>query len=253
LRLALAAALSFLPLGALRAADLPPPRSADEAVHYQRCLEEARGAPQKGLDEARNWKNAGGGFPADHCAAVALFAMQRYPEAAQAFEALGGAMMDEKRELRAGAMAQAGQCWLLAGDARKALAAFDAALHFTPGDADLYVDRARADADAKDLRAAVADLDEALTLAPGYAEALIYRASAYRQLGDLAHARADVEAALKAVPDDVAGFLERGNIRRLQDDPAGARADWQHVENLAPGTPAAAAAQQNLARLDSEK
>jgi tetratricopeptide (TPR) repeat protein len=249
LRVAVAAALSFLSVAGARAADLPAPRSEEASAHYQRCLDDARSAPQKGLDEARDWRNGGGGFPADHCAAVALFALRRYAEAAQSFEALGGAMMEEKRELRAGAMEQAGQSWLLAGDARKAKAAFDAALHFTPNDPDLYVDRARAEAEAKDFAGAVADLDQALTLAPGRAEALIYRASAYRQLGDLAHARADVEAALKEVPDDVAGFLERGNIRRLQDDPAGARTDWERVAKLAPDSPAAAAAKENLARL----
>jgi tetratricopeptide (TPR) repeat protein len=252
-RVAVAAALSVLSLALARAADLPPPKEQENDAHYQRCLDDARSAPQKGLDEALDWKSGGGGFPADHCAAVALFALQRYPEAAQAFEALAGAMMEEKRGLRAGAMEQAGQSWLLAGEAKKARAAFDGALHFTPEDPDLYIDRARADADAKDLPSAVADLDEALTLAPGNAEALIYRASAYRQLGDLAHAREDIDAALKEVPDDAGGYLERGNIRRLEDDPAGAKDDWQRVVKLAPDTPAAAAAKDNIARLATEK
>ncbi|HUK58329.1 MAG TPA: hypothetical protein VLV50_03790 [Stellaceae bacterium] len=253
MRLAVAAALSLLTFAAARGADLPAPSDTAERAHYQRCLDDARSAPQKGLDEAHDWKNAGGGFPADHCAAVALFALHRYAEAAQSFEALGGAMMDKKRELRAGALEQAGQAWLLADEAQKAKAAFIAALHFTPNDPDLYIDRARADAEAKDFAGAVADLDEALTLAPGRAEALVYRASAYRQLGDLAHARTDADAALKEVPDDAAGFLERGNIKRLQDDPAGARADWERVERLAPNSPAAAAAKANLARLATEK
>ncbi len=253
MRFAVAAALLLISIAGARAADLPPPRSDEDSAHYQRCLDDARSAPQKGLDEARDWRNGGGGFPADHCAAVALFALGRYAEAAQAFEALGGAMMDQRRELRASAMAQAGQSWLLAGEAKKAKTAFDAALHFTPNDPDLYIDRARADADAKDLPGAVADLDEALDLAPDRAEALVYRASAYRQLGDLTHARADVDAALKEVPDDAAGILERGNIRRLQDDPTGARADWEAVEKLAPNSPAAAAAKDNIARLASGK
>ena len=253
MRRAVAAALSCLVLAGARAADLPPPPSDQAGSHYERCLDDARSAPQKGLAEARDWRNAGGGFPADHCAAVALFALRRYPQAAQSFEALAGAMMNEKGELRAGAMEQAGQSWLLAGEPKKAQAAFDAALHFTPQDAELYIDRARADNDAKELPAAIADLDEALALAPGNADALVYRASAYRQLGDLAHARADIEAALKEVPDDAGGYLERGNIRRLQDDPTGARADWEEVEKLAPDSPAADAAKDNITRLATEK
>jgi tetratricopeptide (TPR) repeat protein len=234
-----------------RAADLPQTSPAAEQAHYDQCLDDARASPQKGYAEAQAWRNAGGGFPADHCAAVALFALHRYTEAGQAFEALAGAMMGDRAALRAGAMEQAGESWLLANEPKKALAAFGAALQFTPQDANLYIARARADAEEKDWKAAIADLDESLALTPGKVEALVYRASAYRQLGDLPRARTDIDAALKEVPDDADGLLERGNIKRLQDDLAGAREDWQRVEQLTPGSLAAAAAKDNLARLES--
>jgi tetratricopeptide (TPR) repeat protein len=249
LRLAARALVIAWLLGPLAAAAAPasPPAAAD--AHYQFCLDTARRAPKDGLAQAEDWRNDGGGFPAEHCAAVALFGLKRFAEAAKRFEALAGVMMTEKPELRAGAMEQAGQAWLLAGEPAKARAAFDGALHFTPQDPDIFIDRARADAEAKDFAAAVADLDSALAIAPQRAEALIYRASAYRQLDQLDRARDDIEAALKAVPDDVAGLLERGNIRRLAGDRAGAGADWARVEKLAPNSPAAAAAKQNLARL----
>jgi tetratricopeptide (TPR) repeat protein len=238
-------------LAPARGAGLPPASPADAQAHYDRCLDDARASPQKGYDEAQAWRNAGGGFPADHCAAVALFALHRYTEAAQAFEALSGAMMADRASLRAGAMEQAGESWLLADEPKKALAAFGAALQFTPQDPNLYIARARADAEEKNWKTAIGDLDEALAIAPGKVDALVYRASAYRELGDLPHARTDIDAALREVPDDAAGLLERGNIRRLQDDLAGAREDWQRVDQLAPGSPAAAAAKGNLARLEA--
>lgn len=245
-RLPSIALLIAWPLAGAAALAIAP---SDASLHYQQCLDAARGAPKDGLAQAEDWRNDGGGFPAEHCAAVALFGLKRFAEAAQRFEALAGAMMSERPTLRAGALEQAGQAWILAGDPGRARAAFDAALHFTPNDPELFIDRARADAEAKDFRTAIADLGGALALAPQRADALIYRASAYRQLDQLDRAQADIDAALKAVPDDVAGLLERGNIRRLAGDRAGAGADWRQVEKLSPNSPAAAAAKDNLARL----
>ncbi|HXQ50673.1 MAG TPA: hypothetical protein VN802_06230 [Stellaceae bacterium] len=233
-------------------ADEKPKPPLDASTHYERCLDAARRAPQAGLAEAEDWRNANGGFPAEHCRAVALFALKRYADAAIAFEALAGAMMNKAASLRAGAMEQAAQAWILAAEPAKARGALDAALRFTPNDPDIFIDRARADADANDFAAAVADLDSALALAPQREDALVYRASAYRQLDRLDRARADIDAALKIAPDDVSGLLERGNIGRLMGDRTGAAADWQRIEKLAPGSPAAAAAAANLARLAAE-
>jgi tetratricopeptide (TPR) repeat protein len=242
------------PLVAAAAAAEPPRPMAplDPDVHYGKCLDAARQAPKDGLAQAEDWHNDGGGFPADHCAAVALFGLKRFAEAAQRFEALAGAMMKEKPALRAGALEQAGQAWLLAGDAKRARQAFDAALSYTPKDPDLFIDRGRADAEAQDFKTALADLDRALALAPARADALIYRGAAYRQLDQLDRARTDIDAALKAVPDNVDGLLERGNIRRLAGDAPGAGDDWRRVQKLAPNSPAAVAAKANLARLAAD-
>lgn len=219
----------------------------DENAHYLRCLDAARRTPQAGLAAAEDWGRAGGGFPAEHCQAVALFVLKRYAEAAQGFEALAGKMMQRSPALRAGALEQAGQAWLLANRPDAARAAFDAALSFTPDDPDLLIDRARAHGEAQDFVDAIADLDAALKLAPRRADALVYRASSYRQQGELKRARADIDAALKRAPDFPEGLLERANIRRLQGDDRGARADWRKIEKLAPGSPAALAAKDNLA------
>jgi tetratricopeptide (TPR) repeat protein len=235
----------------LTGAALPVPEPAD--AHYRRCLDEARAAPEQGLAVAEDWRDAGGGFPAAHCAAVALFGLKRYDEAARQFESLAGAMMQQRPELRAGALEEAGQAWLLAGKPDAARAAFDGALRFTPHDPELFIDRARADSATGAFRDAVTDLDAALAIDPKQADALVYRASAYRQLGVLDRARVDIAAALELVPDHVDGHLERGNIRRLDGDAAGARQDWQEVERLAPHSPAAQSAADNLARLPPGK
>jgi tetratricopeptide (TPR) repeat protein len=255
-RAASGATLALLLLGsgpAWPAQPAPAPAPADDAAQYAKCLDAARKTPAAALTTAEGWRTAGGGFPADHCAAVALFGLQRYPEAAQRFEALAGAMMTRGPDMRAGALQQAGQAWLLANLPAKARSDFDAALSFTPEDPDLLIDRARADAETSNWKVAVADLDRALALAPGRADALVYRASAWRQLGDLDRARTDVAAALAVAPKDAAGLLERGIIRRLAGDAAGAGADWRQVETDAPGSPEAASAKANLARLGADE
>src|SRR6185312_5465049 len=130
-RLLLFALLGALPAAAALA-QAPAIAPGNDAVHYQRCLDAARSAPKEGLAQAEDWRNGGGGFPAEHCAAVAIFGLKRFGEAANRFEALAGAMMKERPALRAGAMEQAGQAWLLAGKPGKARAAFDGGLRYTP-------------------------------------------------------------------------------------------------------------------------
>jgi tetratricopeptide (TPR) repeat protein len=245
-----ALAISLMVGGFARAADKRAVPD-DDSARYQKCLDAARKAPAAALASAEDWRAAGGGFPADHCAAVALFGLARYPQAAERFEALAGAMMQRGPDLRAGALQQAGQAWLLANVPKKARSDFDAALSFTPEDPDLLIDRARGDAESLDWKTAIADLDRALALSPGRADALVYRASAWRQLGDLDRARADIGSALAAAPDDASGLLERGNIRRLTGDAVGAGADWRKVVERAPGSPEAAAAKGNLVRLSA--
>jgi tetratricopeptide (TPR) repeat protein len=240
-------------LGVTAASAAPPaqqrPSAINPASEYGQCLALARKKPAEALKRATAWRNGGGGFPADHCAAVALIGLKRYAEAAERLEALAGAMMGEPAGLRAAALDQAGQAWLLAGEAEKAKTAFDGALAFLPKDPDLLIDRAEAYAEGGRYWDAIDDLNDALAIAPKRADALIYRASAYRRVGGLDLALQDVQQALLLQPDSVPGLLERGNIRRLKGDLAGAKADWLKVEKLAPGSAAASDAKKNLAYL----
>lgn len=229
-----------------------PPAPVPDAEHYDRCLQMAHTDPQKAYDDAQAWHDLGGGFPAQHCAAVALVGLKKYAEAATLLEGLANAMLQQGPDMRADALEQAGQAWLLGNQPNQAKAAFDAALSLKPKDAELLIDRAEAFALGGKFFDAIDDLNTVLDTAPNRVDALVYRASAYRQLGSLDLALDDAERALRLDPNSVAGLLERGNIRRLKNDDAGARADWQRVVQMAPGSAAAASAQDNIARLAAQ-
>jgi tetratricopeptide (TPR) repeat protein len=224
---------------------------AVEADHYARCMDDARRNPAAALESATAWRNSGGGHPAEHCAAVALIGLKRYGEAGKRFDGLADAMIKAPAELRAEVLDQAGQAWLLAGDAARAEGSLTAALALIPEDPDLLTDRAEAYAAQKRYGEAIADLDRALARDGRRVDALIFRASAYRSSGKLDAALRDIDAAVLLAPDDPDALLERGNVRGLKGDDAGARQDWRRVAQLAPNTPAAAAATDNLAKLDN--
>ena len=226
-----------------------PRNSEADAATYDRCLKLAKQNPAAAQSLAQTWHERGGAHPADHCAAVALFGLKRYKEAATRLEALAQAMTTAPAALRADVFDQAGQAWLLAGDPVRAYAAAGQAVSLQPNDPELLLDRAEAAASAGYFDKAIADLDHVLKADPSRVEALIYRASANRKLDRRDAALADVEKALARTPNSVPGLLERGNIRRLNGDLEGARADWERIGQLAPGSQADMAARANIERL----
>ena len=110
---------------------------------------------------------------------MALVELKRYPEAAARLDALGRA--PGMGDLRATVFDQAGNAWMLAGNAAQAVASFSAALALSANDADLYADLARAQAMQKDWREVESDLNAALALQPKRADLLVLRASACRR------------------------------------------------------------------------
>jgi tetratricopeptide (TPR) repeat protein len=233
------------------AAPVGPPRSAEaDAAFYERCMVLAREKPEAGRNEAREWRDRGGGHPAEHCLAVALIGLRQYKDAAGRLEMLGQAMVRAPEELRAEVFEQAAQAWRLAGDPARAYEAAGLALQLRPGDPELLLDRAEMAGAAGLYDKAVADLDRVLTADPSRVEALIYRAAANRALERLDPAFDDISQALKLAPGSVPALLERGNIRSLRGDAEGARLDWERVAAMSPGSPAAAAARKNLETLE---
>jgi tetratricopeptide (TPR) repeat protein len=242
------ASLSVLAL-ILGAAPAGAQRADDMTIVHDHCIAFVHQHPKEGLEKAKQWREQGGGFLADHCIATALFDLKDYAGAGKRFEALATAMMGMPAVQRAATLDQAGQAWLSADDFAHAKADFDAAIAFNGEAPELLVDRASAYAGMKQYWEAIDDLNRAIDLAPRSAEAYIFRASAYRSVEELDLALEDAERGLALAPDNVLGLLERGNVRRLKGDVAGARADWLRVTQLGANTPAGKAAQANLAKL----
>ncbi len=246
LGLALAFALAPRSAAPARAQD----GAAEQEREYQDCMVLARAAPADGLESALAWAAFGGGDGARHCAAVALIGLGQYREAAQRLERLAADLRAGNAALNLDVLVQAGQAWILAGDATRAHAVQSAALDIDPDNVELLLDRGITLATANNYWEAVDDFNRALELAPARPDLLTLRASAYRYLDAFDLARADIALALTHAPNNPDALLERGMLRRLAGDSAGARDDWLRVIGLAEGTPSAEAAQANLAKLD---
>ena len=226
-----------------------PPRLADGA-EYERCLAMLRDDPEGALSFAEAWEATGGGEGARHCAALGQLTIGEPDRAAEQLERLAIGSRGSSAA-RAAVFAQAGQAWMMAGDAGRAFAATTMALTLAPNDADLLTDRSVALGTMRRYSEALSDLDRALALDPDRTEALTFRAAALRNLDRVDEALTAVQRALVLSPDNPEGLLERGILRQLRNDTAGARTDWQRVLSLAPDTPTADLAQQNLALSDA--
>ena len=215
---------------------------------YRACLALARSKPAEGEERALGLIALHGGAPARHCLATAQLGLGRYADAGDTFVDVANETRDPA--LRAEALGQAGNVWVLAGDLPRAVAAFGQAIRQRGNDPDLFIDRAIALAAAANYFEAIDDLNKALELDPKRAEALVFRATAYRYVDAADLAIDDVEAALALKPGLPEALVERGILRRLAGDNAGARSDWIAVLQRAPESPAADAARDNLAKLD---
>jgi tetratricopeptide (TPR) repeat protein len=244
--LALAAAL----LATLLAAAAPNPiQQAADKLRYDTCLGLASSNPAAALGVADKWMEEKGGAPAQHCAAVALAGLKRYPEAAAKLDALGRA--PGMGNLRPQLFDQAGNAWILAGQIDKAIASFEGALALSSNDPDLYGDLARAQAMQSDWTNVEADLTAALALNARRPDLLVLRASARHALHQITGARADIQAALALSPRNPEGLVERGAIERDTGDFTHARADFQAALTFKPGAETEDAARRNLAALDA--
>lgn len=226
--------------------------AAQELNHereYARCMALAPADPNDAFEMATAWKGLGGGDAAEHCAAVALLYSGQTEYAARRLEVLAENMVGAP-EFRGQILAQAGQAWLLAGNAPRAEAALTAAVDLLRGRPEVVIDRAEARAAMGDYKGAVEDLTNAIAADPTRPDAYAFRASAYRYLGDLDKARIDIAAALKLTPKDPAALLERGIINRLAGDDRAARADWLRVLELDPDGEAGRLAQINIEKMD---
>ncbi len=222
-----------------------PPRLADSA-EYERCLALLREDSDAAMAYAEEWAGQGGGEGARHCTALALIGLGAPERAADMLERIARDS-HAGSAARAAVLGQAGQAWMMAGDAARAYGATTMALTLEPQDADLITDRAVALAAMRRYAEALQELDQVLRLEPDRVEAMVFRASALRNLDRTEDAMRTITQALTAAPDNPEALLERGILHQLRGNEAQARADWERVVSVAPDSPAAELAQQNLA------
>lgn len=243
--------LSGLALMAGPALCSPAWAAESASQRYQGCMRMAGLDPSRALATATEWIKTKGGAPAEHCAAVSMVELKRYPEAATRLDALGRA--PDMGNLRPEIFDQAGNAWMMAGDADKAVASFSNALTLSANDADLYADLARAQAMRKDWSEVDADLNEALKLQPRRADLLVLRASARDAEGKLKEARQDVDHALALKPSAPEALVERGEIFKHAGDIDAAKRDFQTVLKVQKNGESADTARVELEELDTGK
>jgi len=231
------------PLPAPPPAAATPPAAAEDIAgvriddpRHLACLAQAASDPAAALREAGQLARSGAVDAGEHCAAAAHLALGEPGEAARRLERLGGGGQAPS-QLRAAWLAQAGQAWMMAGDAQRAYGAATLALVLVPDDIDLLTDRAIASASLGRPFEAIDDLNRVVDLDPARAEAFVFRASAWRQAGRRDLAADDIARALALDPGNPEAFLERGMLRSAARDFANARGDFQRAAELAPGTP----------------
>jgi len=224
--------------------------TAIQEMNYEDCLGLARTNPEEGFAQAQTWRATGGGLPASHCAALALFQLGHYGDAADKLESLIPEAERQVPHLVPDILSQAANAWLLANIPDRARKLLDIAVQAEPNRLDLRLDRAQTLAELNDYPAALADLDTALSLDPTRDDALALRAAARRLTGDTSGAMEDAELALALNRRNVEALLERGILRAQAGDRKGARADLIQVRIIQPDGAAAEAAAKQIEAMD---
>jgi tetratricopeptide (TPR) repeat protein len=246
----LSLALSLVVAGPGLAAETLPPAAAERVAkdRYEHCVGLVQQDPTAAERNGADWVANGGGAAAFHCEALALVALKRYGEAAGKLD-LAAAEKSAGIAMRSELLDQAGNAWLLAGQADKAEASLTMALSFAPQNEDVLADRARARGLRKDWKGAEADLTAVLALDPNRADIYVLRASARHAQGRKADASADLAHAFDIYPDYPEALVERGTMKLESGDVAGARADWQLAASAAPDSDAGTTARERLSAI----
>jgi tetratricopeptide (TPR) repeat protein len=245
-------------LMALAAAQAPVAAAAAPAddpatARLRSCTELVRTAPERAVETASGWQVEGGGVDARQCLGLAYVALGRWAEAAGVYEqaARDADLASDPR--RADLRVQAGNAWLAAGDATRALAALDGALA-TPNLTDpmrgeVHLDRARVLVALGDDAGARRDLDRALELVAADPFAWYLSAALARRQDDLARARTDIDRTLQLAPDSPDILLLAGTLAGLAGDMAEAERRYRQVAEAAPDSEAGRAARASLETL----
>jgi tetratricopeptide (TPR) repeat protein len=233
----------------------PPPVSTDPAVEarYRACTDQIRTNAEAAVAAADAWRAEGGGVPARLCLGLALSALERWPQAATAFEQAAREAESARDPRRADFQVQSGNAWLAGGEPARALQAFDAALA-TPGLGDarrgeVHVDRAAVLVAQNNVAAARADIDRALQLIPEESFAWFLSAALAQRELNLSRAGTDIARARQLAPEDPDILLYAGTLAGLAGDMEEAERLYRLVVRLAPDSEAGRQAQVSLATM----
>lgn len=175
---------------------------------YQECTALASTNPAQALAKADAWLKIDTGIAAQHCRAMALYGLRRFPEAADALNAVRTAVTPENIALRSYLARQTARAYMNANQTDQALAILSTQINDIGGvkgdnaaaaklTSDLLLDRARLNITYGKLDEATKDLDHAVSLTPINEDVLVERAGVFEKLGDKPLAQADSETVLK--------------------------------------------------------
>jgi tetratricopeptide (TPR) repeat protein len=247
--------LSALALAALQPSPIPaaPPGPRGDNERLRACIAQVRTAPQQAAAEAQAWAGEQGAnrLMARRCLGLAFAAQEQWAAAATVYEQAAQDADAANDPGRAGFRAQAGNAWLAAGEAPRAIQALDAGLT-TPGldqaqRGQALLDRARAQVALGHADRARTDVDQALQLAPGEGFAWYLSAALARRAGDLVRAASDIARARQLSPEDPDILLLAGTIVGQGGNMNEAYALYRRVVEIAPDSEAGRQAAASLA------
>jgi len=244
--------LTALALAALQPVPAPAvPQTDNERMRA--CLALVRSAPQQAATEAQAWvdERGTGRLLARRCLGLAFAAQEQWAAAATVYEQAAQEAEAAGDPGRAGLRAQAGNAWLAAGEAQRALPALDAALTTQGLDqaqrGQALLDRARAQVALGHADRARTDIDGALQLVPGDGFAWYLSAALARRANDAVRAASDIARARQLSPNDPDILLLAGTIVGQAGNMNEAYALYRRVVELAPESEAGRQAAASLA------
>lgn len=238
--------ISFL-IAALAAQAAPV---SDEA-QLKQCLEIVKSDAARAVNVAADWRIKGGGFVARQCAGYALVELERWQEAASAFDEAAREAETARDPRRADYLVQAGNAWLAADEPVKARGALDAAL--ATGllglelQGEVHFDRARAAVALNEIGKARSDVDAGLKLVPADPFGWYLSSALALKEGRLARAQDDIAEALRLAPEDPELLFHAGNVAGISGELDAALGLYSKAIRVAPQSPAAKKARAALA------
>lgn len=190
-----------------------PAWSMSNSKQYKDCTTLTRSDPKAALSMSEHWIRKENSTSANHCRAVALFALKRYQQAGDALDRLSGQIGKDNLMLWANVLKQSSKAWELADEKAKAIISITKAIGPTSEAginnpsigrlaAELLMERSQLYMRGGRHLYAVQDLDQALMLNPSNEKLLIARAKLFIALKESDMAKQDLKLVLHKHPSN---------------------------------------------------